>query len=99
VEDVKNQARVLKYYLKDKKTAATLTIRMDYVNDPFDWIHKGDVFPLVTAWEEKCFATLDEILLAGHKVFFQIVPGHKFQIKSRELTVECWMEKFRDSQW
>jgi hypothetical protein len=94
VENVKNQARVLRYYVEYKKAAAILTICIDYVNDPFDWTHKGDVFPLVTAWEEKCFATLDEILLAGHKVFFPIAPGHKFQIKSKELTVECWMEKF-----
>jgi hypothetical protein len=99
VENVKNQARVLRYYVENKKTAAILTIRMDYFDDPLDRDYKKNVFPFIRAWVDHCFATLDELLSAGHKVFFQIAPGHKFQIKSKELTVECWMEKFRGCQW
>jgi hypothetical protein len=45
------------------------------------------------------FETLDKIVSAGHKVVFQITPTRKFQTKSEELTVECWMEKFRGLDW
>jgi hypothetical protein len=50
VERVPDMAMMLKLYLRGKKTAATLTIRLDYVNEPVDQTNmylRGNIFPLV----------------------------------------------------